>query len=173
MSYFTDLFTVETYEAFLASDRSRSGFRETQTGIAERVSRGDKLLAYIKGLSRWAAVLEVVGGPNVERTPLFLPDNDPYVVRFRVRPLAALPLEQAIPIRDEKVFATLSFTRGKEDGYWLGPLRRSLQHIDDSDGRFLEDELLNQSKTPTPYPLDEAAAAASAIAMQGQPLRAL
>jgi len=60
MTYFTDLFTVETYEAFLASDRTISGFRSTQTGMAKRLQRGDKLIAYIKGLSRWAGVLEVI-----------------------------------------------------------------------------------------------------------------
>src|SRR5205814_1881582 len=139
--------------AFLASDRSVSGFSESQNGMAQRLSRGDKLLAYIKGLSRWAAVFEILDGPCVDRAPLFLAENDPYVVRFRVKPIAALSLEQAIPIRDDEVFSTLSFTRGKEKGYWLGPLRRSLQHIDDADGRFLENLLIQQSKNPKPYPL--------------------
>jgi hypothetical protein len=58
-------------------------------------------------------------------------------------------------MRDEEVFRALSFTRGKEDGYWLGPLRRSLQHIDDADGQFLEKLLLRQSKGPKEYPLDQ------------------
>lgn len=156
MAYFTDLFTVETYEAFLRSDRSVSGFRETQTGMANRLKRGDKMLACIKGLSRWAAVLEVIEGPFIDRSPLFVPDSDPFVVRFRVRAAPALPLVQAIPIRDNEVFPTLTFTRGKEDGYWLGPLRRSLQHIEDSDGQHIERLLLRQQETPRDYPLDQA-----------------
>jgi hypothetical protein len=155
MAFLTDLFTVETYGAFLASDRTISGFRETQTGMAKRVKRGDKLLAYIKGLSRWAAVLEVVDGPLIERTPIFVPENDPFVVRFRVKTVPVLTLEQAVPIRDDEIFQRLSFTRGKEDGYWLGPLRRSLQHIDDEDGRFLESILLRQMKSPRVYPLEK------------------
>jgi hypothetical protein len=156
MAFFTDLFTIETYEAFLASDRTVSGFRENQAGMTKRIKHGDKLLVYIKGLSRWAGVLEVIDGPIVDRTPLFLPEIDPFVVRFRVKAAPALPLDQAIPIHEESVFGTLSFTRGKEDGYWLGPLRRSLQHIEEADGHFLEDLLLHQSKTPNLYPLDEA-----------------
>lgn len=156
MSYFTDLFTVETYEAFLESDRTVSGFRESQTGMANRVRQGDKLLAYIKGLSRWAAVLEVIDGPYIDRTPLFVPDNDPFVVRFRVRAQAALALEHAVPIHDEPVFRCLSFTRGREEGYWLGPLRRSLQHIEDEDGRFLEDLLIQQVESPRLYSLERA-----------------
>ena len=155
MAYFTDLFTVETYEAFLASDKTVSGFRETQAGMAGRLQRGDKLLAYVKGLSRWAAVLEVAEGPFVDRTPLFMPKDDPFVVRFRVHG-TPLSLNQAIPIRNLEVFDKLSFTRGNENGYWLGPLRRSLQHIDDADGRFLEDLLLQQLRHPKEYPIDQA-----------------
>lgn len=156
MAYFTDLFTVETYQAFLASDRTVSGFRENQQTMAARIRPGDKLLAYIKGLSRWTAMLEVTDGPTIDRKPLFLPDDDPFVVRFRVKADPCLTLEQGVPIKDDEVFSALSFTKGREDGYWLGPLRRSLQHIDDADGRFLEATLKRQATTPKPYPLGEA-----------------
>jgi len=124
MAYFTDLFTVDTYQAFFSSDRTVSGFRETQTGMAKRLQHGDKLVAYVKGISRWSGVLEVISGPFVDRTPLFVPENDPFVVRFRVKAAPALPLDHSIPIRDDEVFKALTFTQGKEDGYWLGPLRR-------------------------------------------------
>ncbi|HQR08394.1 MAG TPA: hypothetical protein PLN21_16310 [Gemmatales bacterium] len=156
MAYFTDLFTVETYEAFLASDRTVSGFRESQMTMAKRLSRGDKMLVYIKGLGRWAAVLEVTEGPFIDRTPLFLQKDDPFIVRFRVKGTPILDLNQTVPIRDMEVFNKLSFTRGKEEGYWLGPLRRSLQHIDDDDGQFLEKLLLRQVATPKKYPIDSA-----------------
>jgi len=155
VSYFTDLFTVETYESFLASDRTISGFRETQLGMTKRILRGDKLLIYIKGLSRWGGVLEVLEGPSIDRTPLFVPADDPFVVRFRVKAAPALSLEHSIPIRDDEVFSALSFTRGKEDGYWLGPLRRSLQHIDNADGEFLERLLLRQVGSPKEYRLEK------------------
>jgi hypothetical protein len=122
--------------------------------MAARLKPGDKLLAYIKGLSRWAGVLEVVDGPFIERTPLFVPHDDPFVVRLRVNAAPCLTFEHAVPIRDKEIFDSLSFTRGREGGYWLGPLRRSLQHIEDKDGEFLEQILLRQSRTPKVYPLD-------------------
>lgn len=155
MSYFTDLFTVETYQAFLASDRTASGFRETQQSMASRVKSGDKLLVYIKGLSRWTAVLEVRDGPTVDRKPIFLPEDDPFVVRFHIYAEVCLSLEQGVPVKDEEIFSALSFTKGREDGYWLGPLRRSLQHIEDDDGRFLESIIKRQASKPKPYPLDD------------------
>ncbi|MGE4002506.1 MAG: hypothetical protein AB7I48_20085 [Planctomycetaceae bacterium] len=154
MGYLTDLFTVDTYESYLASDRTVSGFRETQRPMAERVAEGDFLLCYIKGLSRWSAALRVIDGPFVDRSPLFLADGDPFVIRFHVEPIVTLTLETSIPIKCGEVFERLSFTKGRESGYWLGPLRRSLQHIDEDDGQFLEDALRRQAASPQSFPLD-------------------
>lgn len=155
IAYYTDLFTVETYEAFLRSPRNVSGFRESQEGMAKRIKPGDKLIAYVKGLSRWAAILEVVDGPYRDTSPLFLPADDPFVIRFHVRAVPAVDLVHALPIREPIVFDHLTFTKGREKAYWLGPLRRSLQHMDFEDGRYLENLLRRQSKGGQPYPLDE------------------
>lgn len=154
MAYYTDLFTVETYTAFLASDRKVSGFRETQRTMAHRLKPGDKMLAYITGLSRWGALLEIVSGPFEDHVPIFVQKSDPFIVRFRVNPSIVLSMEHAIPIKDPQVFDTLSFTRGKRDQYWLGPLRRSLHKLTDEDGRLLEGLLAKQMRSPVEYPID-------------------
>lgn len=155
MAYFTRLFTVDTYEAYLTSDRTVAGFQESQAAMASRLSSGDKLLGYVTGISRWTTVAEVIDGPFIDHTPIFLPESDPYVVRFRIRPSVCLQLPDSIPIKDNEVFSNLSFTRGRENGYWLGPLRRSLHHLDDADGVFLEKTLLRQTQEPKKYPFDE------------------
>jgi len=156
MRYFTDLYTVETYEAFLKSERLISGFRKTQKAMAERVQPGDRLIGYIMGLSRWACILEINSGPFEDDTPLFLPPPDPYVVRFRVSAILALPIEQTVPIKSPEVFGKLSFTRGKgENDYWIGPLRKGLQRIDPEDGAFLESILRRQAEHPSEYPIDK------------------
>ncbi len=155
MNYWTDLFTPETYEAFARSDRSISGFRDTQRGMAERVRVGDKFICYMVRMSRWIGVLDVLEGPFVDNTPIFLPEDDPFVIRFRVSPAVWLPLEQTIPIQDDTVFSRLTFTRNVEDGgYWLGPLRRSLQKLDVEDGQFLNELLIRQSKENTAFDVD-------------------
>ena len=89
MNYYTDLFTVETFEAYLRSDRSISGFRESQLGMAKRLEPGDKLIAYIKGLSRWAGILEVIDGPSIDACrfsirPMILSSSDFVFVRWLV-----------------------------------------------------------------------------------------
>ena len=87
MAYYTDLFSPETYSAFTASDRSISGFRMRQQGIAVTVKPGDKLICYMTKLSRWVGMLEVISNYYLDDTPIFPPTADPFPVRFRVRPL--------------------------------------------------------------------------------------
>jgi|688.fasta_scaffold21401_7 hypothetical protein len=155
MTYWTDLFTPETYEAFSRSNRNISGFRESQKGMAEKVRVGDKFLCYMVRMSRWIGVLEVLEGPFVDDSPLFLPEDDPFIIRFKVLPTVWLPIEQTISIQDDSVFSRLTFTRNVEEGgYWLGPLRRSLQKMDAEDGRFLNDLLVRQSVERRAFDID-------------------
>ena len=85
MAYYIDLFSPETYEAFKRSRRDISGFRLRHKGMAERVNPGDILICYMTRLSRWVGALEVTARPFIDDKPIFLPENDPFVVRFRVR----------------------------------------------------------------------------------------
>jgi predicted RNA-binding protein len=88
MAYYLDLFSHETYEAFNKSDRSVSGFRSRQQNAASRINVGDKFVCYMTKLSSWVGILHVIEGPYVDDEPIFYPESDPFVVRFRVRPIA-------------------------------------------------------------------------------------
>ncbi|MFL5340774.1 MAG: hypothetical protein ACJ8F7_11545 [Gemmataceae bacterium] len=156
MEYWSDLFTPETYEGFSNSDRTISGFRESQRAMAEKVNVGDKFICYMVRMSRWIGVLEVVKGPFIDKKPIFVPDDDPFVARFRVKSVAWLPLEQTVPIHDQEVFSKLTFTRDvKPGGYWQGPIRRSLLRLNPDDGVFLESLLLERQRQPRTYPIDQ------------------
>lgn len=157
MAYFIDLFSPETYEAFSRSSRDISGFRLRHRGMAERLSPGDIFVCYLTRLSRWFGVLEVLEGPFVDSKPIFVPDGDPFVVRFKVRPLVWLDIDRAIPIHSDDIWNGLSFTRGLEHGStaWTGKVRGSLVRLDDRDGKFLCDTLQAQAVDGRPYPLDE------------------
>lgn len=159
MAYYIDLFSPETYEAFRSSPRDVSGFRLRQKTIATRVSSGDVFVCYMTRLSRWFGVLEVIEGPYIDSTPIFTPADDPFVVRFRVRPVIVLDPETSIPIHDSEIWKRLSFTRNLEPGSpaWTGKVRGSLTHLDNADGRFLEDEIKGQALGGRKiYPLDDA-----------------
>jgi predicted RNA-binding protein len=156
MTYFLDLFSPATYEAFGRSDRGISGFRMRQLNVARRIKPGDKLICYMTKLSRWIGLLEVLEGPFVDDTPIFYPEDDPFVVRFRVRPLVWLPVEKAIPIHEDRVWDQLSFTRGrsKSTSGWTGRLRGSLVQLDDADGAFLDALIHEQMDDGEVYPVD-------------------
>lgn len=156
MNYWTDIFTPETFEAFGSSDRTVSGFPEWQRSMAEKVRAGDKLVCYMVRLSRWIGILEVLEGPFIDRTPIFLPQDDPFIVRFKVTPQVWLPLEHTVPIQEPDLYSSLTFTRAvKPGGYWLGPLRRSLQKLEDQDGEMLESLLNQQHREGRVFPVDQ------------------
>jgi len=157
MAYFIDLFSPETYEAFARSSRDISGFRPRHKGIADRIKPGDIFVCYLTRVSRWFGLLEILDGPFVDNKPIFDPENDPFVVRFHVRPLIWLDIEKAIPIHDDTIWNGLSFTRDLQKGSvgWTGKVRGSLGHLDDRDGRFLAEQLTAQASEGKLYPLDE------------------
>ncbi|MGI8960015.1 MAG: hypothetical protein ACR2IV_09695 [Bryobacteraceae bacterium] len=103
MAYYIDLFSPDTYQAFTNSKREISGFREGQKNIAAKIKPGDCLVCYVTRLSRWVGLLDVVEGPFVDHEPIFVSENDPFVVRFRVKASTWLDLEHAIPIHDSDI----------------------------------------------------------------------
>jgi len=158
MAYYLDLFSPETYEAFTRSDRTVSGFRTRHDGVAKRVRAGDKLICYMTKMSRWVGILKVIDGPFRDATPIFVDEDDPFVVRFHVEASVWLSVIKAVPIHEDAVWNQLSFTRGlrKTSSRWTGKLRTSLVQLEDSDGSFLEEILQAQASAgSTDYRYEE------------------
>lgn len=122
MAYFIDLFSPETYEAFTRSTQCLSGFQLRHKGMAERIKPGDVFACYATKVSRWCGLLEIIEGPFIDSSPILLPENDLFVVRFKVRPKVWLPLDHSLPIHDTSIWDGLSFTRKLEKGSiaWTG-----------------------------------------------------
>jgi hypothetical protein len=97
-------------------------------------------------LSRWVGILEVVDGPYEDDSPIFYPEDDPFVIRFRVKPTVWLSKENALPIHLDEIWNALSFTKRQDPSTssWTGKLRGSLSRITDADGKLLESKLLEQ-----------------------------
>lgn len=157
MNYYIDLFSPETYEAFSRSSRTISGFRKQQQPYAERLKPGDRFVCYMTKLSRWIGVLEIESLFFVETTSIFYPTDDPFIIRFRVRPVVWLPRDKTLPIHAAGIWNSLSFTKGCEPSSpaWTGMLRRSLTRMSCEDGQLLERLLLQQVDGGTPYPIDD------------------
>ena len=125
--------------------------------MASRIQPGDGLICYVTRLSRWVGYLKVVSGPFEDSSPIFVDEDDPFVVRFNVEPTIWLTLEKSIPIHDDAVWAALSFTRElRADSLaWTGRVRSSLGRLDDADGDFLLKALKAQEEGERIFPLNE------------------
>jgi hypothetical protein len=157
MSYYLDLFSAETSHKFSQSDRTVSGFRVRHRNAAARVKAGDKLVCYLTKLSRWIGILEVQGSAFEDATPRFTDGPDPFLVRFKVKPIVLLPPEHGLSIHDPAIWSQLSLTKDHtRSSRWTGFFRTSLNRIPDADGIFLERVLIKQLQNPKVYPLDDA-----------------
>jgi hypothetical protein len=157
LPYYLNLFSPETYEAFSKSRCDVSGFRLRHQNAAARVKPGDRLICYMTRLSRWVGLLEVTSSWFKDETPIFYATEDPFVVRLKVKSLAWLAKEKAIPIHDDRVWNTLSFTHGhlKGSSQWTGAVRTSLKQLNDADARFLEKFILTQASNGEVFEIDE------------------
>jgi EVE domain len=95
-NYWLDLFTGTTWEEFLAAGGEVSGFRERRWKTVQQMKPGDYLLCYLTGISRWIGVLEVVSEPFKDTTPIW--KDEAFPARVRVRPVATLSPETAVPV---------------------------------------------------------------------------
>ncbi len=157
MAYYLNIFSPETYETFSKSDMSLSGFRKRQIHAAERIHPGDKFICYMTKFSRWIGILEVTKDYVIDESPLYYQENDPFVIRFGVKPMIWLNKEHTIPIREDEVWNTLSLTKGhqKHSSSWTGRFRASLIEIPEKDGEFLESLLVTQQTQQRVHEIDE------------------
>lgn len=162
MAYLLNLFTPQTWRAFREHGSDVTGFSRAHRSRANNLARikpGDFFVCYLAGLSRWCGILENEEGPYEDETPIFEERNDPWVIRFKVKPLIQLDFENALPIRAEKIWQGLERTRNIQPGSvgWgvRAGLQSSLVSISDADGKFLYELLREQETQPVPYPLDD------------------
>ena len=157
MAYFLDLFTPATWKAFGESGAGVTGFRPRQRRVAnERVKEGDLFLCYLTRLSRWCGALRVESEAFEDTEPIFS-DPDPFTIRFTIKPIVLLEPEYSIPIRDNKIWNSLSMTQShdKNSSSWTGFFRGSLNKFSDEDGLLVLRILEEQSKRRILQPLSE------------------
>jgi hypothetical protein len=160
MNYYIDLYSPETAKAFENSNKDITGFRiSRKTYVNNRnIGHGDKFICYVTKLQRIIGILEVKSKAFQDDKPIFTKENDPFVLRFNVQPIVWLPLEKAIPIHDDLIWNTLSFTKtlAKTDNSWTWRVFGSPNHYwSKDDCIFLEKILLEQVEKQINYPFSE------------------
>ena len=84
MTYWLDLFTIETWREFKEAGGTISGFRESRWSRVKRMKPGDRLLCYAVALKRWIAVLEVTSEPFFSSEPRIW-ESDDFPARVQVK----------------------------------------------------------------------------------------
>jgi hypothetical protein len=156
MTYFLNLFSPETWQAFLDAGSTTSGFSRHQRGQAERsITQGDIFICYLVRLGRWCGALRIDSGAFIDETPLFKRENDPFVVRFAVTPIVALTPELALPVRVPAIWTKLSWTKDIVPGSigWGANFQRSLRAMATEDAEFLLNLMQQQEQDKITHPL--------------------
>lgn len=155
MSFYLNLFSVETWKAFKKHGSSISGFSKHQRTQASKIPAGSIMLCYVVGLSRWVGALKIDSEAFEDTTPVFSTVDDKFIIRFQVTPLVSLEIENAIPISTPEVWNKLQWTKNINFGAvgWGANFQRSLRQIPDEDGEYLLNILQAQDTAPKHYPL--------------------
>jgi len=159
MNYYIDLFSPETAKAFSNSSKEVSGFRISRKTYVEnqKLGPGDRFICYVTRLQRFIGVLEVKEKYFIDEKPIFTNENDPFVLRFKVKPIVWLSLDKAVPIREEFVWDRLSFTKNlsKDSNRWTYMVFSSPRLWPEEDCKYLESILEEQNKKMIDYPFSE------------------
>lgn len=157
MSYYLAIFSENTYQAFLKSDKTIMGFPVNKFKLAEKIKPGDKFICYITKIGRWCAVFDVESQLFEDQTPVFVQQfPDPYCIRFKISPRILLPIDKSVPIKLDKIWNALSFTKNLEkiSVKWGPYVRRGLTEYSDEDGELIENILYEHSNSEDTYPIE-------------------
>ena len=99
MKYYINLSSLNTALAFSESDQEISGFRISRKAYVENqhINIGDKFICYCTKIQRFIGILEITSNFFIDSKPIFTQEDDPFTLRFKVRPIAWLPLAKGIP----------------------------------------------------------------------------
>ncbi|MBD2114931.1 MULTISPECIES: EVE domain-containing protein [Cyanophyceae] len=94
-TYWLCLFNHTTWQEFLDAGGAVMGFPETRQNTVRQIKPGDYLLAYMTGVSRWIAVLEVMDEPYDDLTHIWKQALFP--CRVKVQVITSVDIESGIP----------------------------------------------------------------------------
>jgi len=149
-NYWLCLFTGTSWNQFLGSKTPEVGFNEKQLKQAQKIKKGDYLIAYITKVSRFVAILEVTKEASVSHEQKWTEGLFP--VRVGAKVIKQLPLPSAIPMA--AFLGKLSFLQTAEmpvSGVWSAHVRSSPRRWKNEDGlevsRFI-DRVLESGHNP-------------------------
>lgn len=150
-NYWLDLFTGATWNEFLESGGNTSGFRESRWSTVQKIKKGDFLICYLTGVSRFIGILEVISEPYQDNSPIWKDEDFP--ARIKVKPIITLKPNTAIPVhtlRDKLSF----FQNLKSPHAWTGAFRSSPAKWSKEDGDAIFSAIKDATENPVDRPVD-------------------
>ena len=95
-NYWLCLFTGTSWAQFLSADQKQVGCNKTQIKQAQKINKGDYLVAYLTKVSRFVAILEVTDEAIVSEEQKGTEGLFP--VRIGAKVVKHLPVPSAIPM---------------------------------------------------------------------------
>lgn len=149
--FWLDLFTWKTWQEFLRAGGEVSGFKESRWRSVQQIKRGDYLLCYLTGISRWIGILEVISDPYQDNSPIW--SGEVFPCRVRVKTVATLTPETAIPVVSMSDQLSM-FQNMVSPIAWTGFFRGSPNKMKTSDGEAVTSAILDAEKHPMGRPVD-------------------
>ena len=155
MKYYLNLFSPSTWDHFRNKGSKITGFSIAQKTQAKNISEDSIFLCYLVKVSRWVGALKTTSISFQDNDPIFMEENDKYVIRFKVDPLIIFDPIKGLPIKEEFIWNKLEWTKDKPiaSPSWASHFQRSLREIPEKDGQFLYDLLIEQHKIQKDYSL--------------------
>jgi len=133
MNYWLCLFTGTSWTQFLSSDHACVGFNAKQIKQAQKIRKGDQLIAYLTKVSRFVAILEVTEEASTSEEKIWTEGLFP--VRVGAQVLKQVPIPSALPM--DAFLGKLSFLKMEEmpvAGVWSAHVRSSPRKWRTEDG---------------------------------------
>ncbi len=145
MKYWVNLFTWNTWQEFIDAGANISGFQSNRWRTVQKIQPGDLLLCYMTGLSRFFAVLEVIGKPFRDDSQIW--SEADFSSRVPVRVVMSLSPEHAIPVKS--LGSQLSYFQDmKSPNSWSGHFRGSPVEESKADAQVIIDALTDAEQNP-------------------------
>jgi hypothetical protein len=153
VNYWLDLFTPKTWQEFLDSGAEITGFRETRWSTVQKIAKGDCMLCYLTGVSRFVGVLEVTGKPFKDTKKIW--SDEEFPCRIKVKHVSTLTPETGVPVK--QLAGKLSFLPEDTIGLaWTGHFRGSPTKWKPDDGAAVTDAIKAAVLNPVILPIDPA-----------------
>lgn len=152
-NYWLDLFTGTTWEEFQTAGSSVTGFRESRWKTVQKVAKGDYLICYLTGVSRFVGILEVTSKPFKKAERDIWQEED-FPCRFMVKPIVELTPETAVPVDDLRDQLSC-FQNLKSPHAWTGHFRSSPAKWKQTDGEAVVKALFDARDNPVKRPVDK------------------